>query len=54
MVDSKGFSNAAIVIAGINLMHPISNKQFVLQLYIEDAAAPAVWNAVLSAYRTGR
>jgi hypothetical protein len=45
----KRFSNAAIVIAGIELMHRIRKEQFDLRLIIKDTAAPAVWNAVLSA-----
>ena len=45
----KRFGNAAITIAGIELMHRIRKGQFVLPANIKDAAAPAVWNAVLSA-----
>jgi transposase-like protein len=49
MVGFKRFSNAAIVIAGIELMHRIRKEQFDLRFNIKDTAAPAVWNAVLSA-----
>ena len=48
MVGFKRFRNAAIVIAGIELMHRIRKEQFDMQVNIKDAAAPAVWNAVLS------
>ena len=49
MVGFKRFRNAAIVIAGIELMHRIRKEQFDLRFNIKDTAAPAVWNAVLSA-----
>jgi DDE domain len=46
----KGFRNAAITIAGIELMHPIRKGQFGLgRLGVQGGAAPAVWNAVLGA-----
>jgi transposase-like protein len=44
------FQHAAIIIAGIELMHRIRKKQFGLQrLGVRGGAAPAVWNAVLGA-----
>jgi transposase, IS6 family len=49
MLGFKWFSNAAIVIAGIELMHRIRKEQFDLRINIKDTSAPAVWNAVLSA-----
>ena len=49
MLGFKRFGNAAITIAGIELMHRIRKGQFVLPANIKDAATPAVWNAVLSA-----
>jgi transposase-like protein len=46
----KGFRNAAITIAGIELMHRIRKGQFGLAgLGVQGRAAPAVWNAVLGA-----
>ena len=42
-------SNAAITIAGIELMHRIRKGEFNLAARFKEAAAPAVWNAVLSA-----
>ena len=50
MLGFKGFRNAAITIAGIELMHRIRKGQFRLgRLGGQDRAAPAVWNAVLRA-----
>ncbi|XAN14087.1 IS6 family transposase [Achromobacter denitrificans] len=50
MLGFKRFSNAAITLAGIELMHRIRKEQFNLaKLGLKDAAGPAVWNAVLSA-----
>ena len=50
MLGFKGFRNAAITIAGIELMHRIRKGQFRLgRLGVQDRAAPAVWNAVLRA-----
>lgn len=49
MLSFKRFRNAAIVIAGIELMHRIRKEQFDLRVSIKKAAAPAVRNAVLSA-----
>ncbi len=47
----KIFSNAAITIAGIELIRRIRKGQFNLcRLRIKDTSAPAVWNAVLSAH----
>ncbi|AJZ56518.1 DDE domain protein [Paraburkholderia fungorum] len=49
MLGFKRFRNAAITLAGIELMHRIRKGQFgVACLLLKDAAAPAVWNAVLS------
>ncbi|WP_431311391.1 IS6 family transposase [Paraburkholderia aromaticivorans] len=49
MLDFKRFRNAANTISGIELMHRIRKGQFGLpRLRLEDTAAPAVWNAVLS------
>jgi transposase-like protein len=48
MLGLKRFENAAITIAGIELMHRIRKGQFSLgRLGVEGRAAPAVWNAVL-------
>ena len=50
MLGFKGFRNAAITIAGIELMHRIRKRQFGLgRLGVQGRAAPAVWNAVLGA-----
>ena len=50
MLGFKGFNNAAITIAGIELMHRIRKGQFGLgRLGVHGRAAPAVWNAVLGA-----
>ena len=53
MLGFKRFKNAAVVIAGIELMHCIRKEQFGLPLNIKETAAPAVWNAVLSANERG-
>ena len=48
MLGFKEFRNAAITIAGIELMHRIRKGQFALRpLGVQGRAAPAVWNAVL-------
>ncbi|MGF7191961.1 transposase-like protein [Robbsia andropogonis] len=50
MLGFKRFRNAVATISGIELMHRIRKGQFDLtKLGIEDAAPPAVWNAVLYA-----
>ena len=50
MLGFKGFTNAAITITGIELLHRIRKGQFRLRrLGVQDRAAPAVWNAVLRA-----
>ena len=49
MLGFKRFKNAAVTIAGIELMHRIRKGQFNLAARFKEAAAPAVWNAVLSA-----
>jgi transposase-like protein len=50
MLSFKRFRNAAITLAGIELMHRIRKGQFnLVKLSLKDTAAPAVWNAVLSA-----
>jgi transposase-like protein len=49
MLGFKRFRSAATTISGIELMHRIRKGQFDLtKLGLKDAAAPAVWNAVLS------
>lgn len=50
MLGFKRFENAAITIAGIELMHCIRKGQFALGcLDMQGQAAPAVWDAVLAA-----
>ncbi len=50
MLGFNRFRNAAITLAGIELMHRIRKGQFNLaKLGLKDTGAPAVWNAVLSA-----
>ena len=50
MLGFKRFRNAAITLAGIELMHRIRKDQFnLVKLSLKDTAARAVWNAVLSA-----
>jgi transposase-like protein len=49
MLGFKRFRNAAITLAGIELMHRIRKGQFnLVKLSLKDTAAPAVWNAALS------
>jgi hypothetical protein len=49
MLGFKRFRGAATTISGIELTHRIRKGQFDLaKLGLKDAAAPAVWNAVLS------
>jgi transposase-like protein len=49
MLGFKRFRNAAITLAGIELMHRIRKGQFnLVKLSLKDTAASAVWNAVLS------
>jgi hypothetical protein len=48
MLGFKGFRNAAITIAGIELMHRIRKGQFGLGR-LAGRFASAVWNAVLEA-----
>jgi transposase-like protein len=49
MLGFKRFRNAAITLAGIELMHRIRKGQFgIACLRLKDTAAPAVCNAVLS------
>jgi hypothetical protein len=55
MLGFKRFKNAAITLAGIELMHRIRKGQFNLpNLGLKDTAAPAVWNAVLSSRYGGQ
>src|SRR5947208_3094757 len=50
MLGFKGFKNAAITIAGIELIQRIRKGQFALgRLGVQERAAPSVWNAVLAA-----
>jgi transposase-like protein len=50
MLGFKRFRTAAIVIAGIELLHRICKGQFNLgRLRLKDGRASAVWNAVLAA-----
>ena len=50
MLGFKVFRNAAITIAGIELLHRIRKGQFALRrLGVQGRAAPAVWNTVLQA-----
>jgi transposase-like protein len=50
MLGFKQFMNAAITLAGVELMHRIRKGQFSLtQLRRKDITVPAVWNTVLSA-----
>jgi hypothetical protein len=49
MLGFKRFRSVATTISSIELMHRIRKGQFDLtKLGLKDAAAPAVWNAVLS------
>ena len=48
MLGFRQFRNAAITIAGIELMHRIRKGQFAIgRLGVYGRVAPAVWNAVL-------
>jgi transposase-like protein len=50
MLGFKRFRNAAIIVSGIELVHRIRKGQFSLaKLGLKDTAAPAIWEAVLSA-----
>ena len=50
MLGFKQFRNAAITIAGIELMHRIRKGQFGLRRCdIQGNAAPEIWNAILGA-----
>ena len=50
MAGFKDFKNAAITIAGIELMHRIRKGQFALaRLGVQGQAASTIWNAVLTA-----
>ena len=50
MLGFKEFRNAAITIAGIELLHRIGKGQFRLGgLGVQGQAAPEIWNAVLGA-----
>ncbi len=49
MLGFQRFKNATITIAGIELTHRIRKGQFDLAARLNEATAPAVWNAVLSA-----
>jgi hypothetical protein len=50
MLGFREFKNAAITIAGIELLHRIRKGQFGLRrLNVQGQAAPEVWNAVLDA-----
>jgi transposase-like protein len=50
MLGLEKFRNAAITIAGIELMHRIRKGQFGLRrLGLQGRTAPTVWNAVLRA-----
>jgi transposase-like protein len=48
MLGFKRFSNTAVIIAGIELMHRIRKGQFRQWANIKGTATPAIWNAVLS------
>uniref|UniRef100_UPI0038BD6228 hypothetical protein n=1 Tax=Paraburkholderia sp. RL17-381-BIF-C TaxID=3031635 RepID=UPI0038BD6228 len=49
MRGSKQFRNAAITLAGVELMHRLRKGQFSLaQLRLEDITVPVVWNVLLS------
>ena len=49
MLGFKVFDQAAVTIAGVELMHRIRKGQFNLGgLRLKGQAAPAIWNAVLS------
>jgi transposase-like protein len=49
MLGFKQFRNAAITIAGIELMHRIRKGQFDLRrVGVQRGAAPGIWNAIRS------
>ena len=49
MLGFKRFNNAAITIAGVELLHRIRKSQYNLRrLRLKGATAPAIWNAVLA------
>ena len=55
MLGFKEFTNAAITIAGIELLHRIRKGQFGLgRLGVKGQAAPDIWNAVLGGLRSPR
>ena len=50
MLGFKVFDRAAVSIAGVELLHRIRKGQFnPARLRLRGQAAPAIWNAVLSA-----
>ena len=50
MLGFKVFDRAAVTIAGVELLHRVRKGQFNLaRLHVRGQAAPAIWNAVLSA-----
>ncbi len=50
MLGFKNYDSAATTIAGVELLHRIRKGQFSLRrLHLKDQAAPAIWNAVLTA-----
>jgi transposase-like protein len=49
MLGFKRFSNAAVIIAGIELMHRIRKGQFEVHSALKETVTSAVWNAVLFA-----
>ena len=50
MIGFKRFTNAAVTITGIELMHRIRKGQFALaRLSVQGQAVPTIWNAVLIA-----
>ncbi|MEJ8852851.1 IS6 family transposase [Variovorax rhizosphaerae] len=50
MLGFKVFDRAAVTIAGVELVHRVRKGQFNLgRLRVRGQAAPAIWNAVLSA-----
>lgn len=49
MLGFKRFKNAGVLIAGIERMHRIRKGQSEVHSALKETAAPAVWNAVISA-----
>jgi len=50
MLGFKVFERGAVTIAGVELLHRVRKGQFNLgRLHVRGQAAPAIWNAVLSA-----